>query len=216
MTTSVNRLPLESLSCVNADCEQCGRSGQNNLIIRKIYGKDQIRYLRCRGCGEELSERKLTGLWNCKIPEERAIRVSQQLAEGTSLKGTARLTTTHPVVKHRQGNKLAAVAVAKAHGSWRRIQPALDELRLSGAQYLHRRAVQCHCPADECSPGATLISLCSSSPDPQSPSLLEQGRVQLGAPPSQSQAKVGRPRGKTALSATNTCDGFGANSVHWE
>jgi hypothetical protein len=38
----------------------------------------------------------LTGLWNCKIPEERAIRVSQQLAEGTSLKGTARLTTTHP------------------------------------------------------------------------------------------------------------------------
>jgi ribosomal protein L37AE/L43A len=96
MTTSVNRPPLESLSCVNADCEQYGQSGQNNLIIRKIYGKDQIRYLRCRGCGEEFSERKLTGLWNCKIPEERAIRVSQQLAEGTSLKGTARLTTTHP------------------------------------------------------------------------------------------------------------------------
>jgi IS1 family transposase len=37
----------------------------------------------------------LTGLWNCKIPEERAIRVSQQLAEGTSPTGTARLTTTH-------------------------------------------------------------------------------------------------------------------------
>lgn len=96
MTTSVNRPPLESLSCVNADCEQYGQNGQNNLIIRKIYGKDQIRYLRCRCCGEEFSERKLTGLWNCKIPEERAIRVSQQLAEGTSLKGTARLTTTHP------------------------------------------------------------------------------------------------------------------------
>ena len=32
------------------------------------------------------------------------------------------------IVKHRQGDKLEAVAVAKAHGSWRRIQQALDEL----------------------------------------------------------------------------------------
>jgi len=95
MTTSVNRPPLEGLSCVNADCDQYGQSGQAPLIVRKSYGKDQIRYLRCRCCGAEFSERKLTGLWNCKIPEERAIRVGQPLAEGTSLKGTARLTTPH-------------------------------------------------------------------------------------------------------------------------
>jgi len=32
------------------------------------------------------------------------------------------------IVKHRQGHKLEAVAIAKAHGSWRRLQQALDEL----------------------------------------------------------------------------------------
>lgn len=43
-------------------------------------------------CGEEFSERKNTALWNTKIPESRSIAIGRQLAEGTSLKGTARLT----------------------------------------------------------------------------------------------------------------------------
>ncbi|MEM9089836.1 MAG: hypothetical protein AAGC93_13940 [Cyanobacteria bacterium P01_F01_bin.53] len=63
--------------------------------MRKVYGKDNIRYLRCQCCGEEFSERKNTALWNTKVPEHRAIEASRQLAEGTSLKGTARLTHTH-------------------------------------------------------------------------------------------------------------------------
>ncbi len=32
------------------------------------------------------------------------------------------------IVKHRRSNKLEAVAVVKAYGSWRRIQQALDDL----------------------------------------------------------------------------------------
>lgn len=90
--TENTRLPLESLACINPECKLYGKPGQNNLTIRKEYGKhDRIRYLRCDECLEEFSERKNTALWNCKIPEEKAISVAEHLAEGNSIKGTARL-----------------------------------------------------------------------------------------------------------------------------
>ncbi len=91
----VERPPISKLACVMPDCELYGQSGQENLRVRKVYGQDQIRYLRCSCCGGEFSERKNTALWNTKIPEARAIAVSRQLAEGTSMKGTARLTDTN-------------------------------------------------------------------------------------------------------------------------
>lgn len=90
--SGITRRPLAELACVNADCDLYGQPGQKNLTVRKTYGKDRIRYLRCQCCGEEFSERKNTALWNTKIPENRAIAIGRQLAEGTSLKGTARLT----------------------------------------------------------------------------------------------------------------------------
>ena len=92
--TDVNRPELSSLACVVPECELYGQAGKENLSVRKVYGKDKIRYLRCSCCGQEFSERKNTALWNTKIPESRAIAVSRQLAEGTSMKGTARLTHT--------------------------------------------------------------------------------------------------------------------------
>ncbi len=77
------------LACVNVDCDLYAQAGKENLVIRKTYGMDQIRYLRCRTCGQEFSERKHSALWNVKILEARAIAISEQLAEGTSIKGTA-------------------------------------------------------------------------------------------------------------------------------
>ncbi|MCA9955070.1 MAG: hypothetical protein H6657_32355 [Ardenticatenaceae bacterium] len=52
------------------------------MKIRKVYGRDNIRYLRCRGCQQEFSERKNTALWNSKIPEAKAVSVAKHLAEG--------------------------------------------------------------------------------------------------------------------------------------
>lgn len=91
-----DRPPIESLSCVNPECPNYGQSGQGNLIVRKIYGRDHIRFLRCRSCGLEFSERKNTPLWNSKIRESKANAIAAQLAEGTSVKGTARLTGVTP------------------------------------------------------------------------------------------------------------------------
>jgi len=100
------RPPIESLACVNAECELYGQKGQGNLIIRKEYGKGRIRYLRCRCCREEFSERKNTALWNSKIPEEQAIAVAEHLAEGCSFKGTARLVKIDPETVRRLNRRL--------------------------------------------------------------------------------------------------------------
>lgn len=92
------RPQLESLACVNEQCELYGQAGQHNLTVRKTYGQDGIRYLRCQECGAEFSERKNTALWKTKVSEERAVSVAEHLAEGCSLKATARLAKVHPSV----------------------------------------------------------------------------------------------------------------------
>ena len=66
-------------------------TGHSNLTVRKVYGKDHIRYLRCRACAREFSERKNTALFGTKISESKAISVAEHLAEGVSTKGTSRL-----------------------------------------------------------------------------------------------------------------------------
>ncbi len=85
------RLALESLACVNPDCQDYGLISAANLYVRKVYGADKIRYLRCRTCQEEFSERKNTAFWNLKIREKKAISVAEHLSEGNSIKGTSRL-----------------------------------------------------------------------------------------------------------------------------
>jgi hypothetical protein len=119
------------------------------------------------------------------------------------------------IVKHRQGNQLAAVAVAKAHGSWRRIQQALDELgyqvpntstverfnataRRMNAHQVRRSLAFAHRPQ-------TRKALASWSMD----------SIQLGAPPSQSAAKAGGSRGKTALSARTPAMALGLTQRIW-
>jgi hypothetical protein len=74
--------------------------------VRKVYGKDQIRYLRCRACGVEFSERKQTALWNTKVREAKAVAIGEHLAEGCSLKGTARLVQVDPGTVRRLNRRL--------------------------------------------------------------------------------------------------------------
>lgn len=87
----MNRPDIDTLACVNQECHLFNQPGEGNLIIRKVYGRDGIRYLRCRECCEEFSERRGTALFNTKIGEERAEAVIMHLDEGCSISGTARL-----------------------------------------------------------------------------------------------------------------------------
>jgi IS1 family transposase len=86
------RPDLSTLACVHAECQCFGRPGQGNLSIRKVYGKDGIRLLRCGKCREEFSERRHTALFNTKVSEAKAEDVIDHLDEGCSIRGTSRLT----------------------------------------------------------------------------------------------------------------------------
>jgi len=101
-----SRPALDTFACVNEGCTLYGQKGQDNLTVRKTYGKDGIRYLRCRCCGAEFSERKNRALWNTKVSEDKAVAVAEHLAEGCSLKATVRLAKVHPSVVRRLNGKL--------------------------------------------------------------------------------------------------------------
>ena len=114
--TQTNPRPqLETLACVNEECELYGQAGQDNLTVRKTYGIDGIRYLRCRCCGAEFSERKNTALWNTKVSEDKAVSVAEHLAEGCSLKATARLAKVHRSVVTRLNRKVGRHAEGFHH-----------------------------------------------------------------------------------------------------
>src|SRR5512147_1317245 len=106
------RPQLETLACVNERCELYGQAGQDNLTVRKTYGQEGIRYLRCSKCGVEFSERKNTALWNTKVAEDKAVSVAEHLAEGCSLTATARLARVHPSVVTRLKEKVGVHAEA--------------------------------------------------------------------------------------------------------
>jgi IS1 family transposase len=91
MEKTHHRPQIETLACPYEDCQLYSRKGAGNLTVRKVYGKDEIRYLRCRACSREFSERKRTALFNTKIEEKKALSVAEHLAEGVSTKGTSRL-----------------------------------------------------------------------------------------------------------------------------
>src|SRR5215208_4761079 len=91
MEKTNHRPRMETLACPYEDCHLYAQKGIRNLTVRKLYGKDQIRYLRCSACSREFSERKRTALFNTKIEETKAISVAEHLAEGVSTKGTSRL-----------------------------------------------------------------------------------------------------------------------------
>lgn len=103
---NTTRPPLESLACVNPDCDLYGQKGGTNLTVRKVYSQDQIRYLRCRHCQQEFSERKNTALWNSKVPEAKAVSVAEHLADGCSIKSTARLVKVDPSTVRRLNRKV--------------------------------------------------------------------------------------------------------------
>jgi hypothetical protein len=86
------RPDLDTLACVNTDCQYFGRPHQGNLAIRKVYGKDGLRLVRCGRCHEEFSERRNTALFNPKVSEAKAEEIIDHLDEGCSVRATSRLT----------------------------------------------------------------------------------------------------------------------------
>ena len=87
----MTRPDLATLACVNPECQLFRRPAEGDLVIRKVYGHDHIRLLRCRTCGAEFSERRGSALFNTKLPEATAEDVIRHLDEGCRVRATARL-----------------------------------------------------------------------------------------------------------------------------
>lgn len=96
-----HRPQIQTLACPYYDCSLYAEKGMGNLSVRKVYGKDQIRFLRCSTCSREFSERRNTALFGTKIAEEKAVSVAEHLAEGVSTKGTSRLVGASPEAVRR-------------------------------------------------------------------------------------------------------------------
>jgi len=85
------RPDIESLCCVNEECKEFGQRGKGNLKVRKSYGQDGIRYLRCRSCRKEFSERRGSALFNLKIAESKAASIIEHLDSRCGVVATAKL-----------------------------------------------------------------------------------------------------------------------------
>jgi len=81
-------------ACPNQACANFGRAGAGVSQVKRHgeYGKaERIRLLRCTVCGKVFSERKGTAFFGLKASPERVCQALVLLAEGNSLRATARI-----------------------------------------------------------------------------------------------------------------------------
>ncbi|MBF0176892.1 MAG: IS1 family transposase [Magnetococcales bacterium] len=88
----MGQISFLDVGCVNPDCGRYGVKGLGNIVIRRRYGTGRIRFLHCRHCQHEFSERNGTPLFDLRISQEKIVAVVRHLAEGTGVRKTARLT----------------------------------------------------------------------------------------------------------------------------
>lgn len=88
-------LPLDSFVCQTPYCPDFHQSGRDNIRLRRFYGPEQRRLLRCRTCGTNFSETKGTPYWGSKLPPERVDSIVDHLTHGNCFSSTAELTGCH-------------------------------------------------------------------------------------------------------------------------
>jgi transposase-like protein len=83
---------VRDLCCVNSKCRDYGKRGAGNLMFRKVFGRGRWRFVRCKSCRQEFSERKGTALFGAHLPADKALSVLEHLADGCGVRQTVRLT----------------------------------------------------------------------------------------------------------------------------
>ena len=87
---------LSRFCCQNPNCPTYGQRDHGNLSVCDRYGKDHpIRLLYCKTCKARFSERKGTPLFDCRMPQDKALAVFQHLDEGCGIRQTGRLVGVH-------------------------------------------------------------------------------------------------------------------------
>ena len=77
--------------CPNKECEHYAKKGQSNIVCYDTYGKQKTKLLRCRTCKTRFSERRNTVFFGFHLDESTIEKVVRCLAEGNSIRATARI-----------------------------------------------------------------------------------------------------------------------------
>jgi transposase-like protein len=83
---------VSDLCCVNSRCPDYGKRAAGNLVCRKLFGRGRWRFVRCRSCRQEFSERRGTALFGVHLPTAKAVSVLEHIADGCGVRQTSRLT----------------------------------------------------------------------------------------------------------------------------
>lgn len=92
---------VSDVACTEPGCPQRGIKDAGNVLLRRTYGPDAIRFLNCRACQAQFSERRGTPLFDLRLPKAKIFDVVKHLAEGVSERKTARLTGVSRVTVNR-------------------------------------------------------------------------------------------------------------------
>lgn len=89
----VNSIDVSDLCCVNSECPEAGKRGAGNVRFVRWTGKlGNIRFVRCRACRSEFSERKGTPYFGAQMPMSEIDEIISHLSEGDGIRKTGRLT----------------------------------------------------------------------------------------------------------------------------
>jgi transposase-like protein len=84
-------MDISEIYCPNENCEDYGKKGHENIVCYEIYGKRKTKLLRCRTCKTRFSERRNTVFFGLHTDEDTIEKVVRCLAEGNSIRATARI-----------------------------------------------------------------------------------------------------------------------------
>lgn len=84
-------MDISEIYCPHENCEDYGKKGQGNIVCYEIYGKNKTKLLRCRTCKSRFSERRNTVFFGLHTHETTIEKVMRCLAEGNSIRATARI-----------------------------------------------------------------------------------------------------------------------------
>lgn len=121
---------LSSFCCLNRDCPEHGKRGGSNIAVRARYGPQKRRLLYCKSCKRRFSERQGTPLFDCRLPEHKALAVLEHLNDGCGVRQTERLIKVNRNTVMRLG-RLAGDHSKAAHDELVSFSP-LDEQTATG------------------------------------------------------------------------------------
>ena len=90
-----NGLPLDSFVCQNPTCPAAHCTGRGNIKLRKRYGAQQRRLLRCTVCSAEFSELKGRPYWNARCSQTTVDDIVHHVSLGNCFVTTGELVGCH-------------------------------------------------------------------------------------------------------------------------